>query len=535
MAQPNGRGASPIGQITSPLRRKKPAVWIAEIPADHRIQYERAKRELGVLDAARGDGRVNQPSQHDLQINEPQTRILHRVYAGICGLNQWLADQLGAVVARARRETPEPLDTRAAGIEMDARIASVLHDRQGELVELRERELEAQRDLNYFRRRHDLNRTASYRESPWLFSAILVGMLVAESFLNAFLLRQIAEQGWVGGVVLAGMISLVNIFLGLVAGGVGWRLLGHRFWPQRLIGLGAMLGAHAAALLWNLFVAHFREVAEAAVAASAAGQVDLGAYAINSLAHIRENGWFGLNSLLSWALFALGVAVHLIVAKEAWDDMADRYWDYKPVDLAYRRARAAYEDAVADAKAHALEEARAILDDVKQQNAQQAAATGDIGAQVALADQRLSEVRDAETDWVRQGGMLLKSYRDENAKVRTDPAPGYFGVYPSPEDYRTPPEAEAPAGAVDLDESRESIQRAVQSLRDVADDAQRTQNENNLLLRQLETRLAESIGGMQQRIDDLKRTIDREAESILERGRAEPSPRSRADAELERG
>jgi hypothetical protein len=516
MAQANGRGGSPLG-----FRRKKPAVWISEIPADNRIQYERVKRELGVLERARSDGRVNQPSQHELQINEPQTQILHRVYVGICSLNQWLADQLGAAVARARREAPEPLDTTAAGIEMEARIASVLHDRQAELVELREKELETQRDLNYFRRRHDLNRTASYRESPWLFAAILVGMLVLESFLNAFLLRQIAEQGWIGGVVLAGMISVVNIFLGVVAGAVGWRLLGHRFWPQRLIGLGAMLAAHAAALLWNLFVAHFREVAETAVIASQAGQLDIGAFAIDTISHIRTNGWFGLNSLLSWSLFALGLAVHLLVSKESWDDMADRYWDYKPVDLAYRRARVAYEDAVADAKSHALEEARAIIDDLKDQHARQGQSAADITAQVDLAEQRISEVRDAETDWVRQGGMLLKSYRDENAKVRTDPSPGYFGVYPSPEDYRSPPEDadDGPPGAVDLDESRESIGRAVQTLRDAADDAVRTHNENTLLMRQLDTRLAEAIAGMQQRIDELKKTIDHQAEKTVERGR----------------
>ena len=529
MAQPNARGASAIGQI-NPLRRgRKAAVWIAEIPAENRIQYERVKRELGVLDRARGDGRLNQPAASDVQINEPQTQILHRVYTGICSVNQYLADQMGAAVARARRETPQPIDTRSAAIEMDARISSVLHDRQGELVELREKELETQRDLNYFRRRHDLNRVAKYRESPWLFAAILVGMLVLESTLNAFLLRQISEQGWVGGAVLAGMISLVNIFLGLIAGGVGWRLLGHRFWPQRMIGLGAMLSAHAAALLWNLYVAHFREVAEAAVVASAGGGVDLGAYVIDTVAHIREHGWFGLNSLLSWALFALGLAVHLLVAKEAWDDMADRYWDYKPVDQAYRRARAGYEEAVADAREHALEDARAILDDLKDTHARQAASAGDIVAQVAIAEQRISEARDAETDWVRQGGMLLKSYRDENAKVRTDPAPGYFGVYPSPEDFRNPPDLDdrAPSG-LDLDESRESIQRALQSLRDVADDATRVQDENNVLVRQLETRLSESIAAMQTRIADLKQTIDREAETTLERGRA-------VEREMERG
>ena len=148
---------------------------------------------------------------------------------------------------------------------------------------------------------------------------------------------------------------------------------------------------------------------------------------------------------------------------------------------------------------------------------------------MAIAEQRISEARDAETDWVRQGGMLLKSYRDENVKVRTDPPPGYFGVYPSPEDYRNPPELDdrQPSG-LDLDESRESIQRALQSLRDVATDATRVQDANTVLIRQLETRLAESIAGMQQRVLDLKRTIDHEAEATLERGRA-------VDRELQRG
>jgi hypothetical protein len=203
--------------------------------------------------------------------------------------------------------------------------------------------------------------------------------------------------------------------------------------------------------------------------------------------------------------------------------MADRYWDYKPVDQAYRRARAGYEDAVADAKAHALDDARSILDDLKATNARQAATTGDIVGQVNIAEQRLSEAKDAETDWVRQGGMLLKAYRDENTKVRTAPAPGYFGLYPSPEDYRNPPDLDDGVGAsggMDLDESRQSIERALQSLRDIAGDAQRQQDENNALIRQLETRLSESIAAMQSRIQDLKKTIDREAEETLERGRA---------------
>jgi len=56
----------------------------------------------------------------------------------------------------------------------------------------------------------------------------------------------------------------------------------------------------------------------------------------------------------------------------------------------------------------------------------------------------------------------------------------------------------------------------------------RVNDENALRVRQLETRLAESIASMQQRVLDLKVTIDREAETSLQRGRP-------AERELERG
>jgi hypothetical protein len=522
--------AKPLGRLLGLGAAKASAVHIPEIDAALRPDVERIKRELDVLELARVDGRTNNPPTASRTLNESQARIVNRVADGMARLSRNTAERLGEALIDAGRRLPKTLDETAAAASMDARIASVLHDRQSGLVELREGELETRRNLSYFRRRHGLNRAANYRESGLLFFAVLLGSLVLESFANAFLLRRIAEQGLLGGAVLAALISAVNIALGLIAGAVGWRLVGHKFPPQRLLGLATLVLAHAAALLWNLFVAHFREVAEAAVAA---GTPDIGGYAVDTIGHIRTHGWFGLSSLMSWGLFAVGLAVHLFVARESWDDMADRYWDYKRYDQSYRRARGDYEEAVADAKASALYEARTVLNEMEATHERQAAASGDIRAMAELAERRLTESRDADAEWVRQGAALLRTYRDENRHVRTDPAPAYFADAATADDFRNPDlEAEA-------EQSRRAAALAVEQLHKLAADAQKLQDYNGDVLGRLNARLSEQVAGLLERIDALKQTIDHEAErnlsaqgvvvqSIADPLEAEPEPRGAA-------
>ena len=504
---------------------RTPNVSIPDIETSLRPDGERLKRELDVLEAARADGRVNAPAKNQRDPNESQMRIVNRVVDGMARLNRWTADTLGAAVADSSRRLPRTLDETTAASAMDARIASVLHDRQSGLVELREQELETRRNLSYFRRRHGLNRSASYRESPILFWAILIGVLVIESFVNAFLLRRIAEQGWVGGAVLAAVISAVNILLGILAGLVGWRLLGHRFPPQRILGLFVTIFAHGAALLWNLYVAHFREVAEAATNAGAG--VDITAYALDTLGHIRNTGWFGLNSLFSWGLFAAGIAIHLIMAREAWDDMADRYWDYRRYDLAYRRARGDYEEAVADAKAAALEEARGVLLGLEQEHERQAEDQQDLKALCELGERRLNEARDAEAEWARQGVTLLRVYREENRLVRTDPAPTYFDLQAAPEEFRAAHPGEE--DEQEAEQSRRSALQALEQLRRNASEAQKTQDYNGDVLGRLNARLSEQIASLLTRIDALKQTIDHEAERNLAGQGARPAEPGPAD------
>jgi hypothetical protein len=217
---------------------------------------------------------------------------------------------------------------------------------------------------------------------------------------------------------------------------------------------------------------------------------------------------------LSWGLFALGLLVHLVASREAWDDMADRYWDYRRYDRAYRVARLDYEDAVAEAKAAADEEAREVLSDLESRFTPQVMQRDRLSALAELGARRLGEGRDAEAEWVRQGAALLKAYRDENAHVRSEPAPAYFARYPDADVYRRGVDP----GAADQREADARALAAFQAqLQEAAQTAADVQARNATALTALRSYVVETIAGLAARIDNLRAAIDREAGANLSR------------------
>jgi len=281
---------------------------------------------------------------------------------------------------------------------------------------------------------------------------------------------------------------------------------------QRAIGWSVAAAALILAFFWNIFAAHFREVAELAVDAD--GTSSLAGHALDAMAHIRAHGLFGLSTILSWGLFALGLLVHLVASREAWDDMADRYWDYRRYDRAYRIARLDYEDAVAEAKAAADEEAREVLSDLEDRFSPQVLQRDRLSALAELGARRLAEGRDAEAEWLRQGGALLKAYRDENSHVRSDPAPAYFARYPDAEVYRRGLDG---ASAEQRDADARALAQLQTQLQAAAQTAGEVQGRNAASLTALRSHVVETITGLGARIDSLRAAVDREAGANLSR------------------
>jgi hypothetical protein len=184
-----------------------------------------------------------------------------------------------------------------------------------------------------------------------------------------------------------------------------------------------------------------------------------------------------------------------------------------------------YEDTVADAKVQAVEAGREVLSELEGAYAPHTQDRDRLLALAELAQRRLVEGRDAQAEWVRQGGALVKAYRDENAQVRSDPAPAYFARALPADAFRHGLAGAVPAAAAELEASRANAERAEAQIRAYADQAARIHAANVQALSGLKAYATEAADSLQARIDGLKASVDREADANLNR-RAPVGPTS---------
>jgi len=510
------RGApQPIGEMQADGNWQK-TTWIPQIDPSDRIQVGRLQRALSVEKRAAADALLNQPDGADTTLNAPQLEICNRIFKGVLVLNQFLSDQIGLAVQNARQLTSARPDVERTNDRITGAIEEHLGEQRAELVRLRLQDLSRQRGLRFFRLTNGLHRAAHYKESPALVIGILLFVFMAESMVNGSLLASVMADGLAGGAVMAGLISFINIITGALAGVVGWRLIGHA--KPVLKGLGALVAIilHSAAIAWNVFIAHFREVAEIA-AAQPDFNFDMAAIGAATLEHMDVNGLSGMGSVQAWALLILGLLIHFLAAKEGWDDFADRYWDYKKVDKAARDAREAFADALADVRAAARNTVEQVEAEVEREALRAENNLQALSALLDLAQQRRQEVKDSEDEWVAGGTQLLKIYRAANTQVRDQKtAPAYFTVFPTAADYRRRDfgaELE-PSGEVEqrmrlLDQSMAELHR----LRDSAAAAAETASEALAAVRRHST---QAIRKLDKRLEQEDRAVTLLAEKQLE-------------------
>jgi hypothetical protein len=425
----------PVGEMQDEHTWSK-TIWIPQIEDSFLVDEEGLTKELAVEKRAADDGQRNLPKRTDKTLNEIQMKICGRIFSGILLLNQFLAAELGKAVNAAKKRVASVASAERIQNVISNQVQNTFAEHRARLVELRYEDLSKRRDLRHFRFNNKLRRGAHYKTSLEMTFAILAAMFVGESILNGSLLSEVMSQGLVGGALLAGVISGINIMLGIAAGLWGWRNLNHQNITNRLIGGSLMLICHGFALTWNIFVAHFREVAEI-MSAQDNFNFEMAHLGAATVEHFQTHGVLGMGSIQSWALLLLGIFIHFFAAKEGWDDIADRYPDYKKFDLLSKKATAAFDDALAELR----DDIRTAVEVVEAEiNAKAAEAQNNvrvIDALIGQAKERCQEVANSEDEWVVTGSRLLKLYRDTNKQIRDEnSAPDYFDTYPSALDYR---------------------------------------------------------------------------------------------------
>ncbi|HEX8302009.1 hypothetical protein [Sphingomonas sp.] len=512
MPERTGR-VDPDGKKWRRLKR----IWIPELDTDVDEEIKRLRDSLKLEQLGADRGREQLPTQADKTLDEPQMEVCGRVFAGIHLLNAMLDERVSDAVKRARGEETPRVDAEQVREEAGIAINRCFEEHRPKLVELRRNDLSSQNNLRHFIHTNGLTRDAHYEESVVKVVGIIVGMFVLESVINGSLFAQVVADGLIGGAAIAGMISGVNILSGVCTGLWGWRNIGHRRTELKALGTVITLAVHSLAIYFNFVVAHTREVAER-LAAMEDFNFDLSQLTTETATHISTHGLFGVGSLQSWALLLLGIFIHFIAAKEGWDDLADRYPDYKKYHLHACEAQRAFADGLAELR----DDIRDALEEVESEAKQTLAAARESYETIAelfdIATERQQEVRDSEDEWVGGGNRLLKTYRDTNLKIRTPGTePAYFATYPSAKDYRRRNFDADSTPSDEIEERTRGVAASIQELIALRDKAKGTAESAEAALKGVHRHVSNSLKEVDARIDIESLKITKEVSEWMDR------------------
>jgi hypothetical protein len=405
-------------------------------------------KKLGLRKRAREDAARNLPRHDADDLSEAEKAALELVASERARVDQARANAKADIERRLRALAPSPQDL--TGPALDARLA--LRQASGRLAddwnEAVRRAAQARAELDAFKHRHELRRSAVYPASTLLQSGLLFAAAVFEALFSAALFAEDDARGLLGGAITAIGLSGANVTLGFLAGFLGLRYLQHRQLAIKALGAAAFAFIGGLALMLNLFAADWRDQ----LAALNGAQLDMGSDASFHLWSL-----LALDSPQAIILLMLGAGVWVFAALKGYSGFDDPYPDYGKMDRSAKAASEALSDFRADARLELeapINAAKSALSARMEKLRAEFEAMSKAFDSAAVKMETL-DARARSLDEAAAGAVYL--YRQENAAARATPAPAYFN---------TPPPAAGPAldalggAAAMIDEARALLAEA---------------------------------------------------------------------------
>lgn len=312
-----------------------------------RLPKARLAREIGPVSAmlarmqarraGRADARDDIPSQRDEPFaTAKESAILTMRVRRLGPVAAWLDRVATLVKEYVDKHTPLAIDAVTLNQEIEAKQQNILGAFADDLDEAKKKRTDAEAALATFREEHGLRRPPKYPDLIMRPVAIMLFAFLVDGMLNGVFFSGASASGFVGGIVIAFALSALNIAVGFATGMWGLREIFHKLkqW-RRTAGWIITVFGILTGLFLNLFVAHFRDLAERTIAQAQAAAAGSG-YRPISLENIeispvlREvfTSPLGLSHLPSLLLLFSGVIVYLIGLYEGYSGFADRYPEY---------------------------------------------------------------------------------------------------------------------------------------------------------------------------------------------------------------
>jgi len=186
----------------------------------------------------------------------------------------------------------------------------------------RAKKMAQQADLVAFKQENRLSRPAKITIPPGLFYVILIFVVLVESVINGAFFGELVRGGIAAGFIMALGISVINVAMGLVAGGP-LRNINSIFISKRITGILTFIFWVSLALYFNLFVGHVRD----GVDAFGLNGVGGGPSGLQTAVQTIRDMPLYLNNAFSYFLLVLGFIFSLIALLDKFASN-DPYPDY---------------------------------------------------------------------------------------------------------------------------------------------------------------------------------------------------------------
>lgn len=379
------------------------------------LDRESTARELGLEERGRRNGALNLPPPQAETFDAVEMDIIATVGNALARAQNEAAAELAnyakRVIGLDKLRSVSTIDGAARAAVADMAAAASRHRRV--LEPSRNRVDESATELAEFRRRHGLSRPAvDAAPAAAVWGPIIVTAAVELAF-NAYFLRD--DLGWIGGILSASVITLINsLLLGWLGGRFSWPYMQHRNPPRRILGWALTFAWIISVVSWNLLAAHYR------LAKLASDPVPDRA----ALARFQAQP-FSLGDMQTIAFLAIGMAA-AIIAAVAFHRMDDPYPGYGAITRRHAERFANHEEEVE----HATMELQSERDQATAQAiSQRDALTTQMSAYGQIVNgynRYVAQYRDHLVRLQRDANALLELYRNANRAARMEPVPPHF-------------------------------------------------------------------------------------------------------------
>jgi hypothetical protein len=444
------------------------------------LNVDRVAEQLQL--AARGAGRGSQdrPATDAKTLDDIEQQIVERIEQHKQDSHTIYLDHLHTydqrVTALSFEERFATIQQAAPEAVGDFRAEATVG--RDELFVLRRRLNESETERERFRARHRIVRPARLASAGKIILKIglLAILFIIEVVINGSFLAKANVGGLLGGAAQAVTFAALNIIASFLWGMVLIRLVNHRNYFLKLIGVLSFLAYLAFAVALNLTLSHLREIPPAVSLSDNVGQEVL---------HRLISAPYALTDINSWVFFSIGVIFSLIAMADGLL-FFDPYVGYSGLERRWIGATRQF----ADARSELIERLRDIREDATEAMNE---AARDLSVRRSEYDsllqgrERLAQRFAQHQNQIEQAGRaLLEIYREANRTSRATPSPDHFAKAFSMERITYASGEPAPGTGNSLRkmiaETQELLKEQIKAIHDAFDGAVRTYREIDELL-----------------------------------------------------